>query len=125
MRFSVGQNGRVLSAEAASAAPWPLLNESAVKLMGFKDPIGQVVKDLGQDWTIVGVIKDGPVNNGVPPVETLYHLSVAPLLALATSITVPASHLEAGIVVSTAGAEFTVAVTDFLAEIQPLLEAST
>jgi len=35
-----------------------LLNESAVKLMGFKEPIGQIVKDMGRDWHIVGVVKD-------------------------------------------------------------------
>lgn len=31
VRFLVGENGRVLSAEAASPSPWPLLNESAVR----------------------------------------------------------------------------------------------
>lgn len=31
VRFMVGENGRVLSAEAASPSPWPLLNESAVR----------------------------------------------------------------------------------------------
>lgn len=35
-----------------------LLNESAVKAMGFSDPIGQVIQDNGQDWTVIGVIKD-------------------------------------------------------------------
>ena len=35
-----------------------ILNESAVKIMGFKDPIGQTISDNGTDWHIVGVIKD-------------------------------------------------------------------
>ncbi len=35
-----------------------LLNETAVKVMGFTDPIGQIIKDLGKDWHVVGVIKD-------------------------------------------------------------------
>ena len=35
-----------------------ILNESAVKTMGFKNPIGQLVKDNGRDWHVVGVIKD-------------------------------------------------------------------
>lgn len=35
-----------------------IINESSVKLMGFKNPIGEVVKDMGQEWTIVGVVKD-------------------------------------------------------------------
>lgn len=35
-----------------------LLNESAVKLMGFKNPIGQVVNDNNTDFRVVGVFKD-------------------------------------------------------------------
>ncbi|MFT3678993.1 MAG: ABC transporter permease [Ferruginibacter sp.] len=35
-----------------------IINESAAKVMNFKDPIGQVVKDNGKDWHIVGVIND-------------------------------------------------------------------
>ncbi|WEK34847.1 MAG: ABC transporter permease [Candidatus Pseudobacter hemicellulosilyticus] len=35
-----------------------LLNEKAVAHMGFKDPIGKIVKDNNKDWVVVGVIKD-------------------------------------------------------------------
>lgn len=35
-----------------------LLNESAAKAMAFKEPIGQIVKDDGIDWHVVGVFKD-------------------------------------------------------------------
>lgn len=35
-----------------------VLNESAAKAMNFKDPIGQLIKDDGQQWHVVGVIKD-------------------------------------------------------------------
>jgi ABC-type antimicrobial peptide transport system permease subunit len=35
-----------------------ILNESSAKLMGFKDPIGQTVKDNGVEWHVVGVVKD-------------------------------------------------------------------
>ncbi len=35
-----------------------LLNESAVKAMGFKDPIGQIIKDDGRSWHVVGVFRD-------------------------------------------------------------------
>jgi len=35
-----------------------IINESALKVMKFKDPIGKVVGDLGIKWHIVGVIKD-------------------------------------------------------------------
>lgn len=37
-----------------------LLNEAAVKAMGFKNPIGQTITKTGQNktWTVVGVVKD-------------------------------------------------------------------
>ncbi|WP_436487630.1 ABC transporter permease [Chitinophaga sp. ARDCPP14] len=35
-----------------------IVNESSLKVLKFKDPIGKVVNDLGIDWHIVGVIKD-------------------------------------------------------------------
>ncbi len=35
-----------------------LLNESAVKKMNLKEPIGQIIKDNGINWHVVGVIKD-------------------------------------------------------------------
>ena len=35
-----------------------VLNESAAKAMNLKDPIGQLIKDDGQKWHVVGVIKD-------------------------------------------------------------------
>jgi putative ABC transport system permease protein len=35
-----------------------IINESALKVMKFKDPIGKIVKDNGESWHIVGVIKD-------------------------------------------------------------------
>jgi len=35
-----------------------ILNESAVKAMGFEDPIGKTVKDMDMDWHVIGVIKD-------------------------------------------------------------------
>lgn len=40
-----------------------LLNESAVKHIGFKDPIGQIIKDNGRDWKVVGVFKDFVLNS--------------------------------------------------------------
>jgi periplasmic protein TonB len=33
VRFTVGENGRVLSAEAASSSLWPMLNQSAVRVV--------------------------------------------------------------------------------------------
>jgi ABC-type antimicrobial peptide transport system permease subunit len=44
-----------------------LLNESAVKLMGFKDPVGSVIQDNGQEWHVVGVFKDFILNSPYQP----------------------------------------------------------
>jgi TonB family protein len=33
VRFSVGENGRVLAAETVTAAPWPLLNDAALRVV--------------------------------------------------------------------------------------------
>ncbi|MDN3655941.1 ABC transporter permease [Ferruginibacter paludis] len=35
-----------------------LLNETAVKIMRLKDPLGQIIRADGQEWHIVGVLKD-------------------------------------------------------------------
>lgn len=35
-----------------------LLNETAVQLMNFKNPIGEIIQDDGQDWHVVGVVKN-------------------------------------------------------------------
>jgi putative ABC transport system permease protein len=35
-----------------------IINESSLKVMKFKDPIGKIVKDMGMEWHIIGVIKD-------------------------------------------------------------------
>ena len=35
-----------------------IINESSLKIMKFKDPVGKIIGDLGINWHIVGVIKD-------------------------------------------------------------------
>ena len=35
-----------------------IINESAVRLMNFKNPIGEIIKDNGIEWHVVGVVKD-------------------------------------------------------------------
>ena len=48
-----------------------IINESALKVMKFKDPIGKVVGDLGIDWRIVGVVKDFILTNPYEPINPL------------------------------------------------------
>lgn len=52
-----------------------ILNESAVRLMGFKDPVGQIVRWLGQDHLVIGVIEDMVMESPYQPVRpVIFHL---------------------------------------------------
>jgi hypothetical protein len=74
---------------------------------------------------IEGVVKLVPACKDDPPVELLYQL-IVPLLALAPNATVPASHLDNGVVPLMVGMVFTVATTAVLDdEVHPLEVAST
>jgi len=46
-----------------------IINESALKVMGFENPIGQLVKDNGEEWHIVGVIKDFILTSPYQPTQ--------------------------------------------------------
>jgi ABC-type antimicrobial peptide transport system permease subunit len=45
-----------------------LLNESAVKVMGFKNPVGQVIN---QEWRVVGVVKNFILQSPYDPVKPM------------------------------------------------------
>ena len=46
-----------------------LISESAVKAMGFKDPIGQIIFDDPDAWHVVGVIKDFILESPYEPIK--------------------------------------------------------
>lgn len=48
-----------------------IINESALKVMKFKDPIGKIVKDNGTEWHIVGVIKDFILTSPYTPTKPM------------------------------------------------------
>jgi len=45
-----------------------LLNESAVRAMGLKEPLGQTIRDNGRDWHVVGVVKDFILGSPFSPI---------------------------------------------------------
>ncbi len=49
-----------------------ILNESAAKHMGFKEPLDQMIKDMGQDWHVIGVVKDFIINSPYHPMEPMF-----------------------------------------------------
>jgi hypothetical protein len=48
-----------------------IINESALKLINYKDPIGKKITFWGRPWTIVGVIKDFHFNSLHTPIRPL------------------------------------------------------
>ncbi len=48
-----------------------LLNESAAAAMGFKDPIGQIVRDDVQTYHVIGVIKDFVLGSPYEPTRPM------------------------------------------------------
>lgn len=35
-----------------------ILNETAMKIMGLENPIGEIIEDNGREWHVIGVVKD-------------------------------------------------------------------
>lgn len=48
-----------------------ILNESAVKAMDFKNPIGQIIKDDDKNWHVVGVINDFILQSPYEPLRPM------------------------------------------------------
>jgi putative ABC transport system permease protein len=53
-----------------------VLNETAVKYMGLKDPVGQVIKVGPRDLTVIGVIKDMVMRSPYEPMyQTMFYIT--------------------------------------------------
>jgi len=48
-----------------------ILNESSLKIMKFKNPLGQIVKDNDQQWHVIGVIKDFILESPYEPTKPM------------------------------------------------------
>jgi ABC-type antimicrobial peptide transport system permease subunit len=48
-----------------------LLNESALQLMSFDDPTGEIITTQGRDWHVVGVVKDFILQSPYDPVSPM------------------------------------------------------
>ncbi len=49
-----------------------ILNQSAVKAMGFKNPIGQILRDNNKEWHVIGVIKDFVLRSPYEPTRPMF-----------------------------------------------------
>ena len=69
-------DGRDFSREFASDTAAFILNESAVKFIGLKNPVGTVIRWDDQAFTIIGVVKDMLVESPYKPVRAaMFHYS--------------------------------------------------
>lgn len=48
-----------------------LINQAAVEVMGFEEPLGQMIQDNGNDWLVVGVVEDFILNSPFDKVNPL------------------------------------------------------
>ena len=70
------KEGRDFSRDFASDSSAFILNESAVKFIGMKEPIGKIIRWKKKPYTIIGVVKDLLVESPYSPVQpSLFHLS--------------------------------------------------
>ncbi|HEY4194453.1 MAG TPA: FtsX-like permease family protein, partial [Mucilaginibacter sp.] len=70
------RDGRDFSEKFISDSLAIVLNETAVKFMGLKNPVGQIVRIGARDLTIVGVVKDMVMESPYEPVkQTIFHIA--------------------------------------------------
>jgi putative ABC transport system permease protein len=70
------QDGRDFSRDFPSDSLAFILNESAVKFIGLKDPVGSIIRWENKPYTVIGVVKDVLVQSPYAPVRpAMFHLS--------------------------------------------------
>jgi putative ABC transport system permease protein len=69
-------NGRNFSREFPADRNKCLINETATKVFGWKDPVGRRIKVFNKDYEVIGVVKDYVVFSVYTPIEPhLYRLA--------------------------------------------------
>jgi ABC-type antimicrobial peptide transport system permease subunit len=67
--------GRDFNKEYGNDSASIIINESAAKYIGFKNPVGKTIRQYGKQLTIIGVIRDMVMESPYEPVKpTLYNL---------------------------------------------------
>ncbi|GAB4006600.1 ABC transporter permease [Spirosoma migulaei] len=70
------KEGRDFSREFKTDSVGLIMNESAIKYMGLKHPIGERIKWANEEYTIIGVVKDLVTNSPFEPVkQTVFKLN--------------------------------------------------
>jgi putative ABC transport system permease protein len=68
------KEGRFMSKQFATDSNAMVLNEAAVKLIGFKDPIGKIVKGGDQNFTVIGITENVLMQNPYTPVKPALYM---------------------------------------------------
>jgi len=69
-------DGRDFSRSFASDTGAFIMNEAAVKLTGFKHPVGEMIRWGNEDHLVIGVVKDMVMESPYEPVKpTIFHLN--------------------------------------------------
>lgn len=70
------KEGRDFSREFASDSSAFVINEAAVKYIGFKNPIGEIINWNGKPYKVIGVVKDMVVQSPYQPIRaSLFHIT--------------------------------------------------
>jgi ABC-type antimicrobial peptide transport system permease subunit len=68
-------DGRDFSDQFSADSSGVILNETAVKYMGLKNPVGETIRLGGRAYTVIGVIKNMVMQSPYKPVkQTLYYI---------------------------------------------------
>ncbi len=76
------KEGRTFSKDFGSDNSKVIFNETAIKIMGFKDPIGKIVNLWGENRQIIGVTKDFHFESFHKRVNPLFFILLPPFLDL-------------------------------------------
>jgi ABC-type antimicrobial peptide transport system permease subunit len=69
------KEGRDFSRAFSTDSTGFVLNEEAVKYMGFKQPIGEQVKAFGRTYTVIGVVKNMVMQSPYAPIRpTIFYI---------------------------------------------------
>ncbi len=66
------KEGRSFSRSFGADSPGIVLNETAVKAMGLKDPVGKIIRRFGKNTQIIGVVKDFHLESLHEPIKPGY-----------------------------------------------------
>jgi ABC-type antimicrobial peptide transport system permease subunit len=67
--------GRDFSADFPGDSSAMIINESAAKVMGFEDPLGEIVRFRGKEYTIIGVTEDMLTQSPFDPNEPAFFVT--------------------------------------------------